>query len=398
MGGGSAPRGVPHRGPARNLYARHANGPRGGTIVALKSIRADEGSGAHAGVLEVGRRRTDLPGRILTTSELRSAKTSKLAESVESSLLIVGKLGSPELVKAATSEEEAWQRFARGVSSDARLLPGAARMLQIAFRETEFEDAEPLRALLDLQHLVGLDVLTVTYGSAPSSEDVVTAFDFARSWAKKRRLDAPLMPIVPASARRENADAVLASLVTRGAQALGIDLQGGFPYHTLRAVEALKEKHPEIWVHAFQVPPKVRFGGPLAASQAMVLPFFGVDTFSRWVRPPPPAPVKKEKVNVFDPRGWGVLKWREQEREYGAKLACRCAVCKKSKDLDGFFEPEDRAVLNLAKVHDHLSQGAELTAARARIGKEGYASAMEDHRFARAFLKRVAERESGEDE
>ncbi len=364
------------------------NGSRGRNLVSVRILEADERSAAHAGVLEVGKRQIDLPGRILTTSELRSAKASKLAETVQAGLFIVGKLGTPDVVKAATSEEAAWSRFVQVVGADSRLLPGVARLFQMAFLGVEFEDVEPLRFLLDLQHLQNFDAITVPYGTAPSADDVLAAFDFARSWAKKRRLDTDLMPIVPALERREDADALLATLVNRGARALGVDLQGGFPYQTLRAVEALKAKHPDVWVHAFQVPPKVRFGGPLPTSEGMVLPYYGVDTFSRWLRPPPPVPVKKEKVNVFDPRGWGVLKWREQEKEYGAKLACRCAVCK-GKDLEGFFAPDDRAVLNLAKVHDHAAQATELAAARKRIGDDGYAAAMGDHRFARAFLERA---------
>lgn len=356
--------------------------------VTLKVTQADERSAAHAGTLDVGGRRLDLPGRLLTTSELRSAKASRLADAITSPLLVVGKLAGPDLVKAATSEEEAWQRFASGVKGDSRLLAGAARMLQIAFRDVEYEDAEPLRAFLDLQHLLGFDVISVQYGSSPSAEDVLAAFDFARSWAKKRRVDSEILPVVPAMERREDADALLATLAKRGAGAVGVDLQGGFPYQTLRAVEAFKEKNPEVWVHAFQVPPKVRFGGTLPTAEAMVLPYFGVDTFTRWVRPPPPAPVKKEKVNVFDPRGWGVLKWKEQEKEYGGKLTCRCPVCK-GKDLEDFFAPDDRAVLNLAKVHDHAAQDAELAAARSRIADDGYVAAMEDHKFARAFLGKL---------
>lgn len=363
-------------------------------MVELKVLETDEGSGARAGTLEVAKRRIETPGRVLTTSELRSAKASKFAENIEGGLLVVGKLGTPELLKAATSDEEAWQRFAASVSRDARLLPGAVRMLQIAFQGVEFEDVEPLRALLDLQHLQGFDAITVPYGTSPSADDLLTAYDFARSWAKKRRIDAELVPVMPAMDRREDADRLLSELGTRGAGAIGVDLQGGFPYHTLRAIEGFKEKREDVWVHAFQVPPKVRFGGPLVTSEGMVLPYFGVDTFSRWLRPPPPAPVKKEKINVFDVRGWGVLKWQEQEREYGAKLACRCFVCK-GKDLDSFFAPEDRAVLNLAKVHDHAAQVGELAAARKRIGDDGYGAAMGDHKYARAFLDRVGSGEAG---
>lgn len=332
----------------------------------------------------------DIPGRIVTSSELRSAKASKLADAIETAALVVGKLVWPATLKAATSDEKAWQAFAQTTGAAARMLPGVARIFQPTFLGVEFEDAEPLRAFLDLQHLLAFDVVTVPYGANPSAEDVLTAYDFAKSWAKKRRLDVPLVPMVPVQETRESADALLAALVKRGTESIGLDLQGKLPYHTLRAVEAFKDKHEKVWVHAFQVPPKVSFGGRLPTSEGMVLPYFGVDTFSRWFRPPPPAPVKKDKINVFDPRGWGVFRWKEQEKEYGSTLACRCVVCK-GKDINDFFEPEDKRVLDLSKVHDRLSMDAELARARARIGEDGYAAAMEEHKFARAFLSRVGE-------
>lgn len=52
------------------------------------------------------------PEGSLTTSELRSAKAGKLAEALDSPLLIVGKLFTPEHLKGATSDEAAWQAFA----------------------------------------------------------------------------------------------------------------------------------------------------------------------------------------------------------------------------------------------------------------------------------------------
>lgn len=358
----------------------------------LSTARTDEDSGAHAGDLELGKRKMNVPGRVLTTSELRSAKASKLADAIETPILIIGKLFTPDHLKAATSDEAAWQSFAQSVGRDARLLPGAARLFQPKFLGVEFADADPLRALLDLQHLLAFDVISIPYGETPSADDVLTSFDFARSWSKKRRVDVPLMPVAPAQERREDADALLAALVKRGANVIGVDLQGGFPYHTLRAIEALKERHEDVWIHALQVPPKVRFGGRLPTSQGMVLPYFGVDTFSRWVRPPPPVPVKKEKVNVFDPRGWGVFVRSEYEKEYGDRLGCKCPVCK-GKDVDGFYEPDDKAVLDLAKVHDHLAMETELADARKRIGKDGYAAAMGDHKFADSLLSRIAKNE-----
>ena len=91
---------------------------------------------------------------------------------------------------------------------------------------------------------------------------------------------------------------------------------------------------------------------------------------------------------MFEPAGWGVFKWREYEKEYGGKLHCSCAVCK-GKDLNGFFEPDDRVVLNIGKVHDHLAQVAEFAAARKRIGDDGYAGVMAEKRFGKPFLESV---------
>jgi len=358
-------------------------------MVELKPESSDESSAAVASVLEVQGRKVEMPARIPTSSEVRAAKATKLHESIESSVLIVGRLVRPDLAVAATKEEEPWQRFAAGVAQDARSLPGAAKLLQLAFQGVSYEDAEPLRAFLDLQMLHDFAAITVQYGSAPSPEDVVAAFDFAKGWAKRRKIDATLMPVTPALGNRDTAMALLQGLQLRGATAIGLDMPRSLPYQMMRAVEDFKEKNPHVWIHAFQVPPKVQFGGRLPTSQAMVLPFFGVDSMSRWVVPPPPAPVKKDKVNVFDPAGWGVFKWREYEQEYGSKLRCRCAVCE-GKDLDAWYTPDDRFVLNQGKVHDHLSQVAELAAARKRIPDDGYAGVMGEKRFGKPFLESLA--------
>lgn len=359
-------------------------------IVELNAETKDETSAAVASVLAIQGRKVEMPTRIPTSSEVRAAKATKLAEAIESPVLVVGRLVSPDLVKGATKEEDVWRRFADGVGRDAKSLPGAAKVLQLAFRDVTYEDPEPLRAFLDLQMLHDFAAITVQYGSSPSPEDLVTAFDFAKSWAKKRKIDTTLMPVMPALPNRDAARALLDALKKRGARAIGVDMPRSLPYQAMRAVEGFKEKSPEVWIHAFQVPPKVQFGGRLHTSQAMVLPYFGVDSMSRWVVPPPPAPVVKDKVNVFEPAGWGVFKWREYEAEYGSKLRCRCSYCR-GKDLEAFFAPDDRFVLNAGKVHDHLAQSMEFAAARKRIGDDGYAGVMAAKRHGKPFLESIPE-------
>lgn len=354
----------------------------------LRVRLVDEESSAVVGELALGGQKMALPGRLPTSSELRAARSWKMLDSLESPALVVARLMTPDLVHSIASQEEVWQRFSRGLTADIRTMPGAARILYLSYRSVEMEDVDQIRTFLDLQHLMGFEPVTVQYGTSPSTEDFLAVFSYARSWARERGVE-HLMPVVPPLATREEASELLRSLLDRGASALGVDLQGRFPYHTLRAVEELKAENPEIWIHAFQVPPKVRLGRSLLhASQGMVLPFYGVDSFSRWVVPPPPEPVRKERVNFFDPKGWGVLKGPEYREVYGDSLTCRCRTCR-GKGLEDFMSPDDRGFLNLAKVHDHFSQSEELRAAADRLQEMGYRSILSSRSFTRTFLERV---------
>ncbi len=355
----------------------------------IKPRATEDSTGAVAGVLEVGKQRMETPGRIPTTSDARAVRSSKFQEHFGDRFLILARLAGPELLEGLVHDEEILDRMTAGLARDGKASAGATRFLHLVFRDVSLEDTEPLRTLLDLQQLLDLEVITVQFGSAPSPEDVLRAFDYARSWAKRRGVETPLMPVVPPLGDRAEASKLLDALMARGVEALGLDLRGSFPYQTLRALEDLKGRHPEVWVHAFQAHPKVRLGGALLpAAQAMVLPLFGVDTSSRWVVPPPPVPVKKEKVNRFDPAGWGILKWEEHRGAYGGDLRCRCPACH-GKDLEAFFAPAEREVLNLAKVHDHFAQIQELGAAARHIGGEGYGAALKEHRYSRTFLDRL---------
>src|SRR6266851_654895 len=137
---------------------------------------------------------------------------------------------------------------------------------------------------------------------------------------------------------KEMAVQLLKLVEKHGHDALGFDLRGGFYYHSLREIEEFKKRKPEVWVHAFQVPPKVRFGrGLLACSEGMILPMFGVDSFSRWIVPPPPTPLTKDVINVFDRKGWGSLKKKDYESLRDNNTGCKCQVCQ-GKDLEPFYE------------------------------------------------------------
>ncbi len=93
-------------------------------------------------------------------------------------------------------------------------------------------------------------------------------------------------------------------------------------------------------------------------------------------------------MNFFDPRGWGVLKEAEHREAYGDAVNCRCPTCR-GKAFDDFMSPDDRGFLNLAKVHDHFSQGTELQQAGERLKEQGYRSMLEERAHTRGYLATV---------
>jgi hypothetical protein len=164
----------------------------------------------------------------------------------------------------------------------------------------------------------------------------------------------------------------------------------------MEAIEELKREKPELWVHAFQVAPKVRFAGRrLQTSCGMVLPYFGVASFNRWFVPPPPVPVKKEKVNFFDRKGWGIMKWAEYRDTWGEKLTCNCPVCQK-KDLEAWFADEDRVVLDKSHVHDHYAQADELAKTAEKLKENSFPKVLASKRFGKVFVEALAESFSDE--
>lgn len=362
----------------------------------LEPQQRDEHTAAQSATLSLGSAKLATPGRVVTTSELRSAKSVKHPD-LEPKFLVVGRLVSQDTLQLVLKEEEAFQKFATSTGAGGRMVPGAARLFFQAYRGgVEMNEAEDARPFLDLQHLLGFEVLTVQFGSGPSPEDFLATLDYVKRWRKEKDNDKPLMPILTPQDLALDAGKLLKAVVKRGADAIGLDLQGTFPYHTLRAVEELKRGNPGLWVHAFQAQPKVRFAGRrLATSLGMVLPTFGVDSFSRWVVPPPPVPVKKEKVNFFDRKGWGIVKWAEHRELYGERLACGCPICKRA-DLEAWFADDDRVVLNKAHVHDHYAQTEELAKAAEKLKDTSYNDALKSKRFGKAYLEALAEA-AGED-
>src|SRR3989442_5239486 len=119
-------------------------------------------------------------------------------------------------------------------------------------------------------------------------------------------------------------------------------------------MEEFKRRKPGVWLHAFQVPPKVRLGrSPIPCSQGMILPMFSIDSFSRWIVPPPPTPLTKEVINVFDRTGCGALKKRAYEEIRGNSTSCNCPVCQ-GKHLEPSYEGKALAASAQAKLPGDL--------------------------------------------
>lgn len=364
-----------------------------GASLEVKNRGVDGGTSAVAGTLSLGRAKLELPNRVPTSSELSAARTMKEREALQGQdLFVVCRLMGPDKLNEVVKEEEVLKKFAASVATDAKASDAKARALFFVMRGGAAPgNADQLRTLLDVQWLLEMDLILVP-PTSPAPDDVLQDYAEAKRWLRTRG-DKPLVPVVPPQEREEEARKLIQGLTDRGAPGVAIDLQGGFPYFTLKAVEAVKRKSPELWIHAFQAPPKARFGGQrLHLGWGMTLPLFGIDSFSRWVVPPPPVPVTREKINFWDPADWGVFRLPEYQSEYGGKLHCKCLFCKDARDVDAFLEGDARMLLAKAKTHDHFAQRAELEKAQERIREGKFGEYISRRRFAKSFYQAVSRR------
>jgi len=342
----------------------------------------------------LGKAKLELPNRLPTGSEANAARVVQQRDRFEGQeLFVAAKLMNEEKLKGLLTEEEALQKFAKNVQGDARLAGANAKMLFLVMRgEAGIGDSDHLKTLLDLQWLTDQDAILVQHGVSASSEDITQDYTEAKRWLKARGGDKPLLPVVTPVPRQPEAERLMKILVDRGAQGVVLDLQGKFPYHLLRAVEAVKRKNPELWVHAMQAPPKAKFGGKsLHLGWGMSLPIFGVDSFSRWVVPPPPVPVTREKINFWEPANWGVMRLADYQNTYGQKLACKCAICRDEKDVDSFLTGDPRMLLAKSKTHDAFAQRAELEKVQTTIRDGKFGEYVRKKRYAKELQDAMKE-------
>jgi len=296
----------------------------------------------------------------------------------------------PDSWKKLLKKEEWYKSFARRLTRETAKAGDVAKVLLFVFRgQIGIEDERELKLILDLQYLSGFDILTVQHTTSMSAEDYALYLKLARRWMDQRGLDNPLMPVLSPPADRDEFKKYLDIVEKLEFKAIGLDTRGGFYYHCLRLLEDLKRRKPETWTHLFQVQPKIRFAGRLyPCSYGMILPYFGIDSFSRWVVPPPPEPLTKDKINFFDRLGWGEFKRREFMEIRGKDLNCRCAGC--GGRLDEFFKGKVIDVLYRSKVHDHMAQRQELETSARKIRTGTYSELLRSKTYPREFLAQIS--------
>src|SRR5712692_695415 len=238
----------------------------------LAQIQVDSKTSASQSELRIGQLRIPLPNRFPISPERNALKPAGVKEPLPGEVAVLARLAPPDMVKKLLTQEDAVKSTARFLSRETAA--DAIRLLFLAFRGgASLAQSKDLKTILDLQFLAGLDVITVQHTMNMAIEDFDADLKFAEKWAEERGVDRPLMPIIQAPDNKEMAVQLLKLAEKHGHDALGCDLRGGFYYHSLREIEEFKKRKPEIWVHAFQVPPKVRFGrGLLACSEGMILP------------------------------------------------------------------------------------------------------------------------------
>jgi len=356
-----------------------------------KSLETDEKTGTTTALLNYADAKVPIPNKFATTTELNATRLVGLKQEFPTEVVVAGKLVYPETLKRILKEEEFLKDFARRLARETGSLENALSMLFLVFKgEAAITESEDLRTVLDLQYFSDMDVITIQQTLGVSSSEFFAMYRFAERWLDHRGLDKPLMPVLAPADSTDVFEKTMKPLLKRGVKALGFDMKGGFYYHALRSIEQAKKKTPELWVHTFQVPPKIRFARSLLrCSEGMMLPFFGIDSFNRWVVPPPPVPLTKDKINMFDARSWGVFKRKEWTQEYGPRLSCACPMCNKQK-LPTFFLGEVLTVLGRSKVHDHYSQREELLALSDHVKRGNVNTFVSRKKYPNEFLKQAS--------
>ncbi len=355
-----------------------------------KNLEIDEDTAAVSGILSYSNAKVPVPNRFATTAELNATRLVGLKQEFPSEFVVAGKLIYPETLKRILGEEDFLKEFARRLARETSFQEEALSVLFLVLKgDASVAESNDLRTILDLQYFADTDVMTVQQSIGVSSEDFLGLYKFAERWLDHRGLDKPLMPVLSPGETKKEFEKTLKPILKRGVKLLGFDMKGGFYYHSLRSLEDARKKYPELWIHAFQVPPKVRFARSLLrCSEGMVLPLFGVDSFNRWVVPPPPVPLTKDKINMFDSVNWGVFKRREWDKEYGAKLNCTCPMCNKQR-LPTFFVGKVLTVLGRSKVHDHYAQREQLLELSKQIKNRDVKDFISKKKYPKDFFDRV---------
>src|SRR5271157_1686376 len=363
-----------------------------------KNIENDEETGTTSGLLTYSNAKVSLPNKFATTTELNATKLVGLKQEFPTEIIVAGKLTYPETLKRILKEEEFLKEFSRRLARETSAHEDALSMLFLVLKgEAALTESADLRTVLDLQYFADMDVITVQQSPGVSPADFLALYKFAERWVDNRGLDKPLMPVLSPAATSDEFEKSLKPILKRGVKALGFDMRGGFYYQALRSLEEAKKKDPELWVHAFQIPPKIRFARAyLRCSEGMMLPFFGVDSFNRWVVPPPPVPLTKDKINMFDSTNWGVFKRKEWTHEYGVRLTCTCPMCNKQR-LPTFFLGQVLTVLGRSKVHDHFAQREQLLALAGHVKRGNVKGFVSKKKYPNDFLKQASSTEAAAD-
>ena len=357
-----------------------------------KSVEFDDASGVGTGYLSYANAKVPVPNKFATTAELNATRLVGLKQDFPTEIVVAGKLIYPDTLKRVLKEENFLKDFARRLARETSAHETLSLLFLILKGEAAVTETSDLRTILDLQYFSDMDILTVQQNPGVSITDFKSQLRFAERWMDNRGIDKPLMPVLSPSP--DDFEKTLKTIMKPKPRLLGFDMRGGFYYHALRTLESVKDKNPELWIHVFQVPPKVRFARSLLrCSEGMVLPLFGIDSYNRWVVPPPPVPLTKDKINMFDSANWGVFKRKEWTKEYGVKLNCTCPMCNKHR-LPTFFLGEVLTVLGRSKVHDHYAQREQLFELAKRVKSGNAKGFISRKRYPNAFLKQVADSEA----
>src|SRR5881628_3829458 len=130
--------------------------------VQLAQVKPDSTTSANQSELRIGPLRIEMPNRFPISPERNALKPAGVKDPLPGEVAVLARLAPPDTLKRILTQEDAVKSMARFLSKETGA--DAVRLLYLSLRGgASLSHSEELKTILDLQHLAGLDIITVQH-------------------------------------------------------------------------------------------------------------------------------------------------------------------------------------------------------------------------------------------